>query len=270
MKLKLCLCFLINLLAISLFSQSDTKYDSDFEVGIVEQLGEKISGDISLIDEDGKSVNLFDQIDKPTAIVFVYFKCPGICSPLLDGLAGLIDASDLDISEDYQVLTISFDPQETTTLANQKKKNYQALIHDKNTEEGWRFFTADSSNIAKATKNVGFLYTKAGNEFTHTATVVIVSPNGTITRYLNGTYFLPYEFELAINESIKGQTGPTIKKALEYCYSYDPVGRTYVFNITAVTASVTIFMALIIFLLLIFFKPRRKQYKRVENLNSKH
>jgi len=265
MKLKISLCFLINLLAISLFSQTDAKYDSDFEVGIVEHLGEKISDDIYLINEEDETVNLLDQIDKPTAIVFVYFKCPGICSPLLDGLTGLIDASDLDISEDYQVLTISFDPRETTALANQKKKNYQALIHNKNTDEGWRFFTADSLNIAKATKNVGFLYNKAGNEFTHAATVIIVSPNGSITRYLNGTYFLPYEFQLAIREANKEQTGPTIKKVLEYCYSYDPVGRTYVFNITAVTASVTIFMALIIFLLLIFFKPRRKAYKRVEN-----
>jgi len=265
MKLKFSLCFLINLLAISLFSQTNTKYDSDFEVGIVEHLGEKISDDIHLINEDGKTVKLLDQIDKPTAIVFVYFKCPGICSPLLDGLTGLIDASDLEIARDYQVLTISFDPYDTADLANQKKKNYQALIHDKNTDEGWRFFTADSLNISKATNNVGFIYNKAGNEFTHAATVVIVSPNGTITRYLNGTYFLPYEFQLAINESTKGQTGPTIKKVLEYCYSYDPVGRTYVFNITAVTASITIFMALIIFLLLIFFKPKRKSYKRVES-----
>ncbi len=98
----------------------------------------------------------------------------------------------------------------------------------------------------------------AGNEFTHAATVIILSPDGTITRYLNGTYFLPYEFELAIVESSKGQTGPTIKKVLEYCYSYDPVGRTYVFNITAVTASVTIFMTLLVFLLIILVKPKEE------------
>jgi len=265
MKLKLSLCFLINLLALALFSQDATKYDSDFEVGVVEHLGEKISDDIYLINEKGETVNFADQIDKPTAIVFVYFKCPGICSPLLDGLAGLINASELEISKDYQVLTISFDPTETTELACNKKENYQSLINTQNTGEGWKFYTADSLNIAKATEATGFLYSKAGNEFTHAATVIIVSPEGQITRYLNGTYFLPYEFQLAIREASNGQTGPTIKKVLEYCYSYNPVGRTYVFNITAVTASITIFMALIIFLLLIFFKPERKSYKRVEN-----
>ena len=265
MKLKLSLCFLINLLAISLFSQVDTKYESDFELGIVEHLGEKMSEDIQLINEDGKTVNLLDQIDKPTALVFVYFRCPGICSPLLDGLSGLINTSDLEMAVDYQVITISFDPTETTDLAIKKKKNYQSLIEDQNTDEGWKFYTADSLNIAKVTEATGFLYTKAGNEFTHAATVIILSSDGIITRYLNGTYFLPYEFELAINESSKGQIGPTIKKALEYCYSYDPVGRTYVFNITAVTASVTIFMALLIFFLMILVKPRRNKNKRVES-----
>ena len=265
MKLKLSLYFLINLLAISLFSQVDTKYESDFEVGIVEHLGEKISKDIQLIDEDGKTVNLLDQIDKPTALVFVYFRCPGICSPLLDGLSGLINTSDLEMAADYQVITISFDPTETPELAGKKKENYQSLIEGQNTDEGWKFYTADSLNIAKATESTGFLYTKAGNEFTHAATVLIISPDGRITRYLNGTYFLPYEFELAIIESNKGQTGPTIKKVLEYCYSYDPVGRTYVFNITAVTASVTIFMALLVFLLMILVKPRKKINKRLES-----
>jgi protein SCO1/2 len=131
MKLKLGLCFLINLLAVSLFSQNVTKYDSDFKFGIVEHLGEKISEDIYLINEKGETVNLIDLIDKPTAIVFVYFKCPGICSPLLDGLAGLINTSDLEISKDYQVLSISFDPTETTDLAVQKKKKYQSLIQEK-------------------------------------------------------------------------------------------------------------------------------------------
>lgn len=265
MKLKLSLCFLINLLAISLFSQVDKKYESDFGVGIVEHLGEKISDDINLINEEGKMVNLLDQIDKPTALVFVYFRCPGICTPLLDGLSGLINTSDLKMADDYQVITISFDPTETTELALKKKKNYQSLIKGQNTDEGWKFYTADSLNIAKATEATGFLYSMAGKEFTHAATVIILSPDGTITRYLNGTYFLPYEFELAINESTKGQTGPTVKKVLEYCYSYDPVGRTYVFNITAITASVTIFMALLIFLLMIFFKPRKRLHKRVDN-----
>ncbi len=257
MRLKISLCFLFNLLSISLFSQTDTKYESDFEVGVVEHLGEKISDDIYLINEDGKTVSLIDQIDKPTALVFVYFRCPGVCSPLLDGLSGLINTVDLEMAEDYQVITISFDPTETTELALKKKNNYQSLIDSQNTDEGWKFYTADSLNIAKATEATGFLYSKAGEEYTHAATVIVLSPDGKITRYLNGTYFLPYEFELAIIESNKGQTGPTIKKVLEYCYSYDPVGRTYVFNMTAVTASVSIFMALLIFLLMIFVKPRR-------------
>jgi len=260
MKLKFCVCLCINLIIFSAYSQAPKLTDSDFEVGVTEHLGHTVPQDIQLINEKGEWVSLTGLIDKPTAIVFVYFRCPGICSPLLDGLAGLIDASDLDISKDYQVLTISFDPTETRELARNKKENYENLVQGKNTQEGWRFFTSDSLNIVRATQALGFKYNKTGNEYTHAATVIVVSPDAKIIRYLNGTYFLPFEFELAIQEASKGQTGPTIKKILEYCYSYDPVGRTYVFNITLITGSVTLFMALLVFLLLVFKKPKRETF----------
>lgn len=262
MNLKSVLYFLLSLTILPVYSQDSRKTDTDFKVGVIEQLGKQIPDDIYLTDRNGDWVSLTSQIDKPTAIVLVYFKCPGICSPLLNGLAGLIESSDLELSKDYQVLTIGFDPRETRDLAQNKKVNYQKLIYNKNTEEGWRFFTSDSLNISKLTQALGFLYCKTGTEFTHAATVIIVSPEAKITRYLNGTYFLPYEFELAIKESSNGQTGPTIKKVLDYCYSYDPVGITYVFNITVVTASVTLFMTLLIFLLLVFYKPHRKFLQR--------
>ena len=155
-------------------------------------------------------------------------------------------------------MTISFDPTETTDLAIKKKNNYKLLVEGKNTTDGWKFFTADSLNIAKATESMGFRYKKAGNDFTHAATVIVLSPDGKITRYLNGTYFLPFEFKLAMLEASKGQSGPTINKILQYCYSYDPVGQAYVLNITKITGTIILAMGLIVFLLLIIRKPRRK------------
>ncbi|MBL4560509.1 MAG: SCO family protein [Labilibaculum sp.] len=260
MKLKFIVCFLLIVITSKSFSQDAKDLYYDMEVGIIEHLDDTIPQDIQLTNEAGELIFLKDQIDKPTAIVFVYFRCPGICSPLMDGLADVIQKSDLNIAEDYQVITISFDPTETYDLAVKKKNNYKSLIKGKNTQEGWKFYTGDSLNIAKATKAMGFRYKKAGNEFTHAATVIITSPDGKITRYLNGTYFLPFEFKLAIIEASKGQTGPTINKILQYCYSYDPVGQTYVLNVTKVTGSIILVMGLIVFLLLVFKKPRKKQY----------
>jgi len=260
MKLKLVICLGLLFQSLILFSQKDKDLYYDFEVGIIEHLNDTVPNDIQLINEKGEQVSLKDQIDKPTALIFVYFRCPGICSPLMDGLADVIQKSDLKLGEDYQLITISFDPSETTDLALKKKNNYQSLISEQNTQDGWKFFTGDSLNIAKATKAMGFRYKKTGNDFTHAATVIVISPEGKITRYLNGTYFLPFEFKLAMLEASKGQVGPTINKILQYCYSYDPVGQAYVLNVTKITGAIILFMALIVFLLLIIRKPNKKTH----------
>ncbi|WP_282015072.1 SCO family protein [Marinifilum flexuosum] len=259
MKLKLAICLAFLLQSFISVSQNAKELYYDFEVGVIEHLEEYIPEDIMITNEAGQLVNLKKQINKPTALIFVYYRCPGICSPLMDGLAEVIEKSDLDLSEDYQVLTISFDPTETIDLAIKKKNNYKSLVKGKNTEEGWKFFTADSLNIAKATQSMGFRYKKTGNDYTHAATVIVLSPEGKITRYLNGTYFLPFEFKLAILEASKGQAGPTINKILQYCYSYDPVGQAYVLNITKITGTIILAMGIIIFLLLVIRKPRRKR-----------
>ena len=258
MKSKLALTVAILLLTFVSFGKDVKDLYYDFEIGIIEHLEEYIPDDILLTNEAGELVNLKDQIDKPTALIFVYFRCPGICSPLMDGLAEVVEKSDLDLSKDYQVLTISFDPTETIDLAIKKKNNYTSLVRGKNMKDGWRFFTADSLNIIKATQSMGFRYKKTGNDYTHAATVILLSPDGKITRYLNGTYFLPFEFKLAILEASKGQAGPTINKILQYCYSYDPVGQAYVLNITKITGTIILAMGLIVFLLLAIRKPRRK------------
>ncbi|RUT79381.1 SCO family protein [Ancylomarina longa] len=258
MKLKLAICLAFLFQSLILFAQKNKDLYYDFEVGVIEHLNDTIPNDIQLINEKGETVSLKAQIDKPTALIFVYFRCPGICSPLMDGLADVIQKSDLKLAKDYQVLTISFDPSETTDLAVKKKNNYKSLITGQNTQEGWQFFTADSANIAEATKMMGFRYKKTGNDYTHAATVIVISPEGKITRYLNGTYFLPFEFKLAMLEASKGQAGPTINKILQYCYSYDPVGHAYVLNITKITGAIILLMGLIVFLLLIIRKPRKK------------
>lgn len=230
----------------------------DTEIGIVEKLDEYIPEDIYLIGEDNRKVELTDLIDKPTVLNFVYFRCPGICSPLMEGVADVMDKSDLRPGIDYQVLTISFSPSETVQLALDKKANYLNLLNKKEEiAQGWKFFVSDSASIAKVTNAVGFRYKKTGNDFAHAASIVIVSPDGKITRYLNGIYFLPFEFKMAIIEAGKGQSGPTINKILQYCYSYDPVGQTYVLNVTKITGTLILFFALTFFLFLIF-KTKKK------------
>lgn len=230
----------------------------DPEIGITEHLDEFLPTDIYLIDENNQRVLLTDLIDKPTVINWVYYRCPGICSPLMEGLAQVMDASDLVPGVDYQVLTISFDPSETIDLGVRKKTNYLNLVNKKEIiAKGWKFFVSDSASIAKGTNATGFKYKRTGKDFTHAASVCVVSPKGKITRYLNGISFLPFDFKMAMIESQKGLSAPTINKILQYCFSYDPVGHAYVLNVTKISATLIIFVAILFFLILIF-KPKRK------------
>jgi protein SCO1/2 len=240
---------------ITIHAQSD----ADVEIGVIEKLDTYIPMDAMLIDEHGDTVIIGDLIDKPTILNFVYFRCPGICSPLMDGLADAMDGTDLVLGEDYQALTISFDPREATFLAIKKKNNYLNLMKKKEqAEEGWLFFTSDSTNISNLTEATGFRYKPTGNDFIHAASLIIVDPNGKITRYMNGIYFLPFELKMSILDAAEGKSGPTINRVLQYCYSYDPEGQKYVMNVTKVAGTLIIFMGLLLFLVLVFVRKRKK------------
>ena len=259
-KLFFSLTFILLFSGINLFGQKvfDDK-TQDSEIGIVEHLDTFLPTDIYLIDENNQRVLLTDLIDKPTIINWVYFRCPGICSPLMEGLAKVMDESDMVPGVDYQVLTISFDPRETIDLGIKKKANYLNLVNKKEAiAKGWHFFVSDSLSIAKGTNATGFKYKRAGMDFTHAASICVVSPKGKITRYLNGIYFLPFDLKMAIVESSKGMSAPTINKIMQYCFSYDPVGKAYVLNVTKISGTLILFFALVFFLILIF-KPKRKK-----------
>lgn len=234
----------------------------DVEIGVVEHLDDFLPDSISLINEAGEQVWLADLIDKPTIINFVYYRCPGICSPLMEAVAGVMDKSELIPGKDYQVLTISFDPTETIDLGIRKKNNYLNLMNNADKVEaaktGWKYFVSDTASILRATSATGFKYKKTGNDYLHAASLTVVSPDGKITRYLNGLYFLPFEWKMAIVEASKGQSGPTLNKVLRFCYSYDPQGQTYVLNVTKIGGTLIMFFAVVLLLVLVI-KPKRKK-----------
>lgn len=248
---------LTSLLIITLFTLF-AQTDADIEIGVIEKLDQYIPMDAMLVDEHGDTVIIGDLIDKPTILNFVYYRCPGICSPLMDGLADAMDGNDMILGEDYQALTISFDPREGSFLAVKKKNNYLNLMEKKEqAQEGWLFFTSDSASIARLTEAAGFRYKPTGNDFIHSATLIILDPKGKITRYMNGIYFLPFELKMSLLEAAEGKSGPTINRVLQYCYSYDPEGQKYVLNITKVSATLILFFAVVLLLVLFLFRKRK-------------
>ncbi len=242
------------LISTTTLVKANNDLTDSLEIGIVEHLNEFVPNNIFLVNEKNDTVNLKKIIDKPTVLCFVYFECPMLCSPLMNGLAEVIDKTDLKIGKDYQVITIGFNIEEPLSLAIQKKKNYIAHMKSKDAVDGWKFFVSDSGNIARATNAFGFRYKRAGNIFLHSATTIFVSQDGKICRYLNGTYFLPFDFKMGIVESSKGVSLPTINKLLQYCYGYDNNAKRYVMDVTKV-GGVLILLILLIIVFFLIFKP---------------
>lgn len=243
---------------ISLFFQNYALTAQE-ELGVYEHLDDTISGNLIFTDELYNKVNLKQAIDKPTILALVYYECPGICSPLLNGLAEAMEKADIELGKDYQVFTVSFNDVEKPPLAMKKKSTYTKLVTHGDTDNGWHFFTGDSTNIYQLLDEVGFKVKKEGKEFIHPGTLIVLSPNGKITRYLYGsTYFLPFDLKMAVVEAAAGRSGPTINKMLNYCFSYDPEGKKYVFNVTKISGSIILLFALI-FLGTLTLKGRRKK-----------
>jgi len=241
--------------------------NTDKQLGIYEHLDDYISDDLVFTDELYNKVNLKESIDKPTVLALVYYECPGICSPLLNGLAEAMDKADIDLGKDYQVYTISFSHTETPPIARKKKQTYTKIVSHGDTENSWKFFTGDSVTIYKLLDEVGFKVKKEGTQYIHPASLIVLSPKGKITRYLYGsTYFLPFDLKMAIVEAQEGRSGPTINKVLNYCFSYDPKGNKYVFNFTKISGTLILLLVGGLFLGLVY--KGRKKNKHSLNSNK--
>ncbi|HJN06676.1 MAG TPA: SCO family protein [Bacteroidales bacterium] len=228
------------------------------ELGVYEHLDDYISNDLVFTDELYNEINLKESINKPTIIALVYYECPGICSPLLNGLADAMDKTDIQLGEDYQVYTISFSHTEKPPLAKKKKDSYEKLVRHGDPKNSWKFFTGDSVTISRLFDQVGFKVKKEGKEYIHPGTLIVLSPKGKITRYLYGTtYFLPFDIKMAIVEAADEKSGPTINKMLKYCFSYDPDGQKYVLNFTKILGSL-ILLIVIGLLVTLVIKGRTK------------
>ncbi len=236
-------------------------------VGIDEKLGDKIPLDLSFIDEDGRPVLLKNLVNKPTILTLVYYRCPGICSPLMNGLAETIEKMDMEPGKDFNIVTISFNPHEDYIMAKGKKENYLDNMKKKIPRESWKFLTGDSLSIAKITNAVGFNFEKQGDDYMHAAVLTILTPDGKVARYLFGTEFLPMDLKLAIIEASEGKSTPGINKLLKICYSYDPSGRKYVLNVTRIAGGAMLIL-IAGFVLILTMKRKKNNHNLPGNYQN--
>jgi len=235
------------------------------DLGIVEKLGSYIPLDVYFNNEVGNKVVLRDLVKRPTLIAFVYYKCPGICSPILTELANVTGKVDLVPGEDYNIISISMDDSEKPSDASDKKKTILGFTQNGFPLDAWNFLTGDSMNIKKVADAAGFYFKRTGNNFIHSGGFIFVTKEGKICRYIypdvsskGGFTILPFDFKMALIETSQGKETKTMSKLIQYCFSYDPAGRTYVFNITRVFgAGIIILMA--VFVVFIVIKPKKEK-----------
>lgn len=240
-----------------LFGQTDAlAHEAGPGSGLEEKPGAFVPMDIVLADESGAPVMLGDLVDRPVILSLVYYKCPNVCPRLISGVGDLIRRLDLDASKDYVTLMVSFDETDTPELAREKKEAYFNIVGKDFPESGWRFLTGDGENLRRLTEAVGFGFSKKDGHFVHPITLVILSKEGRIIRYLPGDSFLPFDVKMALLEASEGRVGSTAARVLLYCFSYDPEGKTYALNIIRIYAAVMSFF-LIGFAVFLFRKGRR-------------
>lgn len=223
-------------------------------VGIVERLGTQVPLDLGLLDEDGKKVSLRKLVDRPTILALVYYRCAGICTPLLVSLTRTLNEMPLEPGKDYDVVTVSFDPLDTPLIAKEKRLNYLRQMRRPFPPSAWRFLTGPQAATKALADSVGFGFVKKDEDYVHPAALMILSKDGKLTRYMYGTTFVPADMQLALSEASTGIVRPTVNKFLGFCYTFDPESRRQVFRLNRVFGALTLAAAAIFLTALLWTK----------------
>jgi protein SCO1/2 len=202
-------------------------------IGITEHLGDQLPLQLPFADERGEAVTLGDFFgdDKPVVLTLVYYRCPSICNALLNGMVYTLNDMEWSAGEEFRIVTVSFDPSETPELAEAKKRNYLSHYERETGADGWRFLVGEASSTEALAEAVGFAYRYEPRTglYTHAASLMICTPDGRLSRYINDVVFEPQTLRLALTEASAGTIGTPMQRfLLKWCYTYDPGAGKYV------------------------------------------
>ena len=199
-------------------------------VGFEPPLDGQIPLDLHFRDETGRDVPLREFFgQKPVVLAFVYFNCPMLCDQVQMGVVGALRMLSFNPGRDYEVVFISFDSQDTSELAAEKKQAAVARFHRPETVSGWHFLTGSQGSIEAATRaaNFRFRYDAKSKLFAHASGVMILTPQGRISRYFYGVEYPGRDMRLGLVDASAGKIGTPIDHVLLFCYHYDPLSAKY-------------------------------------------
>jgi len=194
-------------------------------VGVEEHLDRPLPLELPLVDEEGRTVALGAYLGPGTPMILTlnYYRCPMLCTYELNGLVQGMKGLPWSAGREFEVVTVSIDPRELPALARAKKRTYVDSYGRPGAENGWHFLTGSPASIEALTRAAGFQYEYDGetDQYAHAAVILLVTPDGRVSRYLYGVQFDPATLKLGLLEASKGKIGSAFERFILYCYHYD-------------------------------------------------
>jgi protein SCO1/2 len=227
------------------------------KVGIDQKLDAQVPLGLKFKDETGKTVKLADYFGKrPVILAPVYYECPMLCTEILNGLVRSLKAVTFNPGQEYDVVVFSFDARDTVGLAAAKKQSYMRRYDRAGTEAGWHFLTGDPDSIKALTAAIGFRYVwdAHSNQFAHASGVMVLTPQGRISKYFYGIEYASKDIRLGLIEAAQNKIGTPVDQLLLFCYHWDASSGRYtatVMNLLrAVGAATIVFLGGFVFIML--------------------
>jgi protein SCO1/2 len=210
--------------AQSLTDQQLSRVDFD------QKLNSQLDVALPFHDEAGRTVKLGDCFDgKPTVLVLGYYECPMLCTLTFNGMVESLEDIKWSIGREFNVIHISIDPHETPALASAKKQTYLKRYGRAGAAAGWHFLTGDDAAIRKVADEIGFhyAYDPSVHQYAHPSGLVVVTPEGRVTKYFFGVTFSATDLHAALQDAAKNQIGSPIQRLILLCFHYRPVTGKY-------------------------------------------
>ena len=262
----LCLALLLQAPLLNAQSLEEDKFS---EIGIDQKLDEQLPLDLSFNDEEGRPVALHQFFgEKPVILSLVYYDCPMLCTQVLNGLLSSLQVLSFDVGEEFEVVTVSFDPGETAELAAAKKREYLKRYNRDGAEDGWHFLTGTQDQIDGLTQALGFRYQYDAetDEYIHASGIMVATPKGKLARYFYGIEYAPKDLRLGLVEAADNKIGSPVDQLLLLCYNYDPTTGKYglvIMNSLRIAGLATLAI-LAGFVVVMLRRENHKKYNQVE------
>lgn len=200
------------------------------DIGLDQRLDSQLPLDLAFSDESGKQVHLRDYFGKkPVILSLAYYDCPMLCTLVINGLIRTLRTLSFSAGNEFTVLTVSFNPTDTARMAAMKKQTSLQSYNRKEADAGWHFLTGDDATIQQLTQAIGFRYRydTERKEYAHASGIIVLTPDGRISRYFYGVEYAPRDVRFGLIEAAGGKIGSPVDQLLLLCYHYDPVTGKY-------------------------------------------